>query len=94
MVLLTLNATDEFLTKYWPKRPFVVQADSAQWPAALRGEELASVQNLARRYRGSLRFTPVAFIKRFWFATLAPQARVGEVSRQLSNRSSVPESGK
>ncbi len=28
-----------------------------RWPAVLRCEELASVQNLARRYRGSLRFT-------------------------------------
>ena len=82
MALLTPNAAAEFLTKYWPKRPFVVKADSARWPAALRGEELASVQNLAKRYRGSLRFTPTAFIKMFWFATLAPQARVGEVSRQ------------
>jgi ribosomal protein L16 Arg81 hydroxylase len=43
VALLTPNAADEFLTKYWPKRPFVVQADSAQWPAALRGEERASV---------------------------------------------------
>ena len=55
--LLSLNAADEFLTQYWPKRPFVTQADPARWPAVLRGEELASVQNLAKRYRGSLRFT-------------------------------------
>ena len=55
--LLSLNAADEFLTQYWPKRPFVTQADPARWPAVLRAEELASVQNLAKRYRGSLRFT-------------------------------------
>jgi len=55
--LLTLNDAEEFLTRYWPKRPFVTQSDPARWPAVLRGEELASVQNLAKRYRGSLRFT-------------------------------------
>ena len=55
--LLSPKAAEEFLNQYWPKRPFVAQADPARWPAALRGEELASVQNLAKRYRGSLRFT-------------------------------------
>jgi ribosomal protein L16 Arg81 hydroxylase len=55
--LLSPKAADDFLTQCWPKRPFVTQSDPARWPAALRGEELASVQNLAKRYRGSLRFT-------------------------------------
>jgi ribosomal protein L16 Arg81 hydroxylase len=55
--LLLPKTADEFLTQYWPKRPFVTQSDPARWPAVLRGEELASVQNLAKRYRGSLRFT-------------------------------------
>jgi ribosomal protein L16 Arg81 hydroxylase len=55
--LLSPNAADEFLAQYWPKRPFLAQGDPARWPAALRCEELASVRNLARRYRGSLRFT-------------------------------------
>lgn len=55
--LLSPNAADEFLTQYWPKRPFLAQSDPARWPAVLRGEELASVQNLAKHYRGSLRFT-------------------------------------
>lgn len=55
--LLSLQAAEEFLNQYWPKRPFVAQCDPARWPAVLRCEELASVQNLARRYRGSLRFT-------------------------------------
>lgn len=55
--LLSPKAADEFLTQHWPKRPFVAQADPARWPAVLRCEELASVQNLAKRYRGSLRFT-------------------------------------
>ncbi|MCR4347877.1 MAG: cupin-like domain-containing protein [Sulfuricaulis sp.] len=55
--LLSPKAADEFLNQYWPKRPFVAQSDPARWPALLRGEELASVQNLAKRYRGSLRFT-------------------------------------
>ena len=55
--LLSPKAADEFLNQYWPKRVFVAQADCACWPAVLRCEELASVQNLAKRYRGSLRFT-------------------------------------
>ena len=55
--LLTPKVAEEFLTQYWPKRSFMTQSDPARWPAALRGEELASVQNLARRYRGNLRFT-------------------------------------
>jgi ribosomal protein L16 Arg81 hydroxylase len=55
--LLSPNAADEFLKQYWPKRAFVSQTDPTRWPAVLRGEELASVQNLAKRYRGSLRFT-------------------------------------
>jgi ribosomal protein L16 Arg81 hydroxylase len=55
--LLSPKAADEFLNQYWPKRPFVAQSDPARWPAVLRAEELASVQNLAKRYRGSLRFT-------------------------------------
>ena len=55
--LLSQNAADEFLNQYWPRRPFVAQGDPARWPTALRGEELASVQDLAKRYRGSLRFT-------------------------------------
>ena len=55
--LLSPNAADKFLTQYWPKRPFLAQSDPARWPAVLRGEELASVQNLAEHYRGSLRFT-------------------------------------
>jgi ribosomal protein L16 Arg81 hydroxylase len=55
--LLLPNAADEFLTQYWPKRPFVAQGDPAQWPVVLRCEELASVRNLAKRYRGSPRFT-------------------------------------
>lgn len=55
--LLSPKAADEFLNQYWPKRAFVAQCDPARWPAVLRGEELASVQNLAKRYRGSLRFT-------------------------------------
>ncbi|MEW6330008.1 MAG: cupin domain-containing protein [Pseudomonadota bacterium] len=55
--LLSPDAAEEFLSHYWPKRPFTAQTDPARWPAALRGEELASVQNLAKRYRGSLRFT-------------------------------------
>jgi ribosomal protein L16 Arg81 hydroxylase len=56
-LLLPPGTADEFLTQYWPKRPFVSQSDPARWPAVLRGEELASVQNLAKHYRGSLRFT-------------------------------------
>ncbi len=55
--LLSSKAADEFLTQYWPKRLFVAQSDPTRWPAVLRCEELASVQNLAKRYRGSLRFT-------------------------------------
>lgn len=55
--LLSPGAADEFLSHYWPRRPFVALADPARWPAVLRREELASVQNLAKRYRGSLRFT-------------------------------------
>ena len=55
--LLSSKAAGEFLAQYWPKRPFTTQADPARWPAALRTEELASVQNLAKRYRGNLRFT-------------------------------------
>ena len=55
--LLSPQAADEFLNQYWPKRAFVTQCDPARWPAVLRCEELASVQNLAKRYRGSLRFT-------------------------------------
>jgi len=55
--LLSPNGADEFLTHYWPKRAFVTQSEPARWPAVLRCEELASVQNLAKRYRGSLRFT-------------------------------------
>ncbi len=55
--LLSPKVADEFLTQFWPKRAFVAQADPTGWPAVLRGEELASVQNLAKRYRGSLRFT-------------------------------------
>ena len=55
--LLSPKAANEYLNEYWPKRPFVAQAEAARWPAVLRTEELASVQNLAKRYRGSLRFT-------------------------------------
>ncbi len=55
--LLSPTVVDEFLNQFWPKRPFLAQSDPLRWPAALRGEELASVQNLAKRYRGSLRFT-------------------------------------
>jgi len=55
--LLSPKAADEFLSQFWPKRPYVAQSDPARWPAVLRGDELASVQNLAKRYRGSLRFT-------------------------------------
>ncbi|GAB4508202.1 MAG: hypothetical protein Tsb0026_06480 [Sulfuricaulis sp.] len=55
--LLSPKAADEFLNQYWPKQPFVAQCDPAHWPAILRSEELTSVQNLAKRYRGSLRFT-------------------------------------
>lgn len=55
--LLSLKIADEFLNQYWPKRAFVTQCEPANWPAVLRCEELASVQNLAKRYRGSLRFT-------------------------------------
>ena len=49
--LLSPNAADEFLTQDWPKRPFVAQSDPARWPTVSRGEELASVQNLAKCYR-------------------------------------------
>jgi hypothetical protein len=55
--LLLPKAAEEFLNQYWPRRPLAAQADPARWPAVLRCEELASVQNLAKRYRGSLRFT-------------------------------------
>lgn len=55
--LLSSNAAEEFLSQHWPKRPFVAQGDPSRWPVVLRSEELASVQNLAKRYRGSLRFT-------------------------------------
>ena len=55
--LFSPPAATEFLNHYWPKRPFVTQADPARWPAVLRGPELASVPALAKRYRGSLRFT-------------------------------------
>ncbi len=55
--LLSPTVADEFLNQFWPKRPFLAQSDPLRWPAVLRGEELASVQNLAKRYRGSLRFT-------------------------------------
>ncbi len=55
--LWSKTAAAEFLDQYWPQRPFVAQGDPARWPAVLRAEELASVQHLAKRYRGSLRFT-------------------------------------
>ncbi len=52
--LLSPKATDEFLTQYWPKRPFLAQVEPARWPAVLRSEELASVLKLARLYRSCL----------------------------------------
>lgn len=55
--LLSAQAAADFLNQYWPRRVFLAQNDPARWPAVLRCEELASVPNLARRYRGSLRFT-------------------------------------
>jgi ribosomal protein L16 Arg81 hydroxylase len=55
--LLSLKVADEFLAAYWPHRPFVAHGDPARFPPVLRTEELSSTQALARRYRGSLRFT-------------------------------------
>ncbi len=55
--LLSPSVADEFLTSYWPRRPFVAQGDAARLPAVLRAPELISVQALARCYRGNLRFT-------------------------------------
>lgn len=55
--LLAPNAATEFLSQYWPKRPYVAHGNPTRWPAVLHTGELASVQNLAERYRGSLRFT-------------------------------------
>lgn len=55
--LLSSEAAEEFLTEYWPHRPFVAQGDPARFPSALRAQELTSVPALARCYRGSLRFT-------------------------------------
>ena len=55
--LLSPKVTDEFLAAYWPHRPFVAHGDPARFPPVLRTEELSSTQALARRYRGSLRFT-------------------------------------
>jgi ribosomal protein L16 Arg81 hydroxylase len=55
--LLSPKVADEFLAVYWPHRPFVAHGDPARFPPVLRTEELSSTQALARRYRGSLRFT-------------------------------------
>lgn len=55
--LFSPTAAAEFLTRYWPQRPFVAQSDPARWPAPLRAQELGSTQALARCYRGNLRFT-------------------------------------
>jgi ribosomal protein L16 Arg81 hydroxylase len=55
--LLSQNTADEFITQYWPHKPFFANGILARFPAALRAPELSSTQALAQCYRGNLRFT-------------------------------------
>jgi ribosomal protein L16 Arg81 hydroxylase len=55
--LLSPSAADEFLTEYWPHRPYVAHGNPARFPPALRTEELASVQALGKCYAGNMAFT-------------------------------------
>jgi ribosomal protein L16 Arg81 hydroxylase len=47
----------QFLRDHWPGRAFVAHGSPERLPAFLRASELASVDTLARVYRGKLRFT-------------------------------------
>jgi len=51
------RAAAEFLQGYWPGKAFIAHGSPARLPAFLRASELASVDALARVYRGKLRFT-------------------------------------
>jgi ribosomal protein L16 Arg81 hydroxylase len=55
--LVAPHAVDEFLTAYWPEKPFVAHGDVARLPSFLRVPELANVEALSRPYRGRVRFT-------------------------------------
>ncbi|HEU0199177.1 MAG TPA: cupin domain-containing protein [Burkholderiaceae bacterium] len=55
--LVAPHPVEEFLTAYWPEKPFVAHGDVARLPSFLRMPELASVEALSRPYRGRVRFT-------------------------------------
>lgn len=50
-------SVDRFLSEHWPERTFFAHGDPARLPTFLRAPELASIEALACRYQGTLRFT-------------------------------------
>lgn len=56
--LISPSSVSRFLSHHWPDQTFAEHGDPARLPDFLRAPELASVETLARHYRGGpLRFT-------------------------------------
>src|SRR5688572_14514415 len=55
--LLGSGTVDEFLTQYWPRRPYVAHGSPARFPQSLRSAQLASVHALSQAYKGRVAFT-------------------------------------
>lgn len=55
--LIGPGSVDRFFSHHWPEQTFFAHGDPARLPAFLRVPELTSIEALACRYRGGLRFT-------------------------------------
>lgn len=55
--LIGNGSVDHFLSHHWPEQTFSAHGDPTRLPTFLRAPALASIEALACRYQGTLRFT-------------------------------------